>query len=170
MKTLLTFLFIFSITSVYALDKKLLQQSREAIVQVKKKSPVVKSALGSAHAYAVLPHVGSGGFILKGTHGKGIVFKGGSPIGSTAMTQTTVGLTIGGKKYIEVILFENSQSLKNFKEGNAKFTAGSSLYNLIKGKPKKIKYKEGLAIVILPIGGVMLDTSIGGQGFKYTPK
>jgi hypothetical protein len=66
MKTLLTILFIFSTSTVYALDAELLKESKQALAQVKKKSSVVSGALGSAHAYAVLPHVGSGGFIIKG--------------------------------------------------------------------------------------------------------
>ena len=170
MKYLLMVLFIFSTVNVYALDAELLKESKAAIGQVKKFSPGVGAAFSSAHAYAVLPHVGIGGFIISGAHGKGIVFRGGSPIGSTAMTQSTVGMSIGGKKYVEVVFFENASALKNFQEGNAKFTAGSSLYNLIKGKPVKVKYKEGMAIVTMGVGGIMLDTSIGGQGFKYTAK
>ncbi|RLA62549.1 MAG: hypothetical protein DRQ88_09175 [Epsilonproteobacteria bacterium] len=170
MKILLTWLFIFSTTSVYALDKQLLKEARQAINVLKSADPNLKSVFSSAHAYAVLPNVGQGGFIVSVIHGNGIVFKGGSPIGSTEMKQGSVGFSIGGKSFIEVIFFQNSQSLKNFTEGNAKFTAGSSLYNLVKGKPQKVKYKEGMAVVTMVKGGLMLDTSIGGQDFDYKAK
>jgi len=170
MKFLISFLMMFSINSVYALDSGLLKEANKAINVVKAADPNLGGVFSSAHAYAVLPDVGQGGFIVSGMHGKGIVFKGGSAIGQTEMKQASVGMSIGGKSFIEVVFFQNASSLKKFIAGDVKFTANSSLYNIVKGKPKKIKYKDGMAVVTLGKGGVMLDTSIGGQDFDYEAK
>jgi len=59
--------------------------------------------LDDAYAYAVYPTVGKGGLIVGGAYGKGEVFDHGRMIGYSDLTQATVGGTIGGQAYTEVV-------------------------------------------------------------------
>src|SRR5882757_9152730 len=63
--------------------------------------------IDDAYAYAVYPTVGKGGLIAGGAYGKGEVFDHGRMIGYSDLTQATVGGTIGGESYTEVVAFEN---------------------------------------------------------------
>ena len=46
----------------------------------------------NAYGYALFPTIGKGGMGIGGAHGKGRVYRGGTHVGNTSMTQVTVAL------------------------------------------------------------------------------
>ena len=127
------------------------------------------STLKKAYAYAIFPEVGKGGFIVGASHGQGEVYKKGTLIGYTKMTQTTVGAQVGGQTYAEVILFKNKKALDRFKASRFEGSAAATAIGGKKGAAAASKYKDGVAIMVLPIKGAMAEAAGGGQKFHFEP-
>ena len=61
--------------------------------------------LKKAYGYAVFPSVGKAALVIGGAHGKGAVFERGKMIGYATMSQTTLGVQLGGSTFAEVLIF-----------------------------------------------------------------
>jgi hypothetical protein len=57
-----------------------------------------------------------------------------------------------------------------FKEGKFDFAADASAVVLKRGVATNATFVNGVAVVVSPIGGAMLEASIGGQQFTYQQK
>jgi len=125
--------------------------------------------LDDAYAYAVYPTVGKGGLIVGGAYGKGEVFDHGRMIGYSDLTQATVGGTIGGQAYTEVVAFENKAALDKFLDKEYAFDASVSAVALKSGVAKTSRFQNGIAVFKYIKGGLMADASVGGQRFRFTP-
>ena len=151
-------------------DKAALHQKVE---QIKKdwqaKDPSFDATLKKAHAYAIFPEVGKGGFIVGASHGAGEVYEGVKLIGYSKMTQTTIGAQVGGQTFAEVILFRDQKALDRFKGGRFEGGAAATAIGGKKGAAKASKYKDGVAIWVLPLKGAMAEASAGGQKFAFEP-
>jgi lipid-binding SYLF domain-containing protein len=123
-----------------------------------------------AYGYAVFPTIGKGGFIFSGAYGQGVVYQKGKPIGTTSVTQASVGLTIGGQTSSELLFFRDKAALDNFQGGNYEFSAQASAVIAREGAAAKTSYDNtGVAVFVHVLGGAMLEASIGGQKFAYQP-
>lgn len=152
------------------LHKDELHQEVEAVKKTwQKKDNTFNAALKKAYAYAIFPEVGKGGFIVGASHGEGAVYKKGKLIGHAKMTQTTVGAQVGGQTYAEVILFENKAALDRFKAGRFEGSAAATAIGGKKGAAVASKYKDGVAIMVLPLKGAMAEAAGGGQKFAFEP-
>jgi hypothetical protein len=60
--------------------------------------------------------------------------------------------------------------LARFKAGQVTFAADASAVVLKTGVTTDTSFIDGVAVVVSPIGGVMLEAAIGGQQFTYQPK
>jgi lipid-binding SYLF domain-containing protein len=157
---------------------------------------VFKKAMGNstffdtAHAYAVFPTIGKGGFVLGGAFGNGRVYEQGKYIGDTSVTQLTLGLQIGGEGFSQIIFFEDRRALNEFTSGDFAFgarasavaltaaaqaqagTAGASAgasgsqYNAV----TVATYNNGMATFTIAKGGFMSEATIGGEQFSYKPR
>jgi lipid-binding SYLF domain-containing protein len=137
--------------------------------QWQEKDGTFDKTLKKAHAYAIFPEVGKGGFIVGASHGAGEVYKGGKLIGRAKMTQTTVGAQVGGQTYAEVILFKDKKALDRFKAGRFEGSAAATAIGGKKGAAAASKYKDGVAIMVLPLKGAMAEAAGGGQKFAFEP-
>jgi lipid-binding SYLF domain-containing protein len=147
-----------------------IQQQVEAIKkQWQEQDDSFNGALDKAYGYAIFPEVGKGGFIVGASHGEGAVYKKGKLIGHAKMTQTTVGAQVGGQTYAEVILFENKAALDRFKAGRFEGSAAATAIGGKKGAAIASKYKDGVAIMVLPLKGAMAEAAGGGQKFAFEP-
>jgi lipid-binding SYLF domain-containing protein len=145
------------------------QQVKEVKKLWQEKDSTFNATLGKAYAYAIFPEVGKGGFIVGASHGAGEVYKKGKLIGRAKMTQTTVGAQVGGQTYAEVILFENKAALDRFKRGGFEGSAAATAIGGKKGAAAACKYKDGVAIMVLPLKGGMAEAAGGGQKFDFEP-
>jgi hypothetical protein len=68
----------------------------------------------NSYGYAVFPTVGEGSFIVGAAHGDGRVYAHGVQVGTTAVTQLSVGFQAGGKAFSENIFFSkiNKRSMR----------------------------------------------------------
>jgi hypothetical protein len=133
------------------------------------KDPELQKFFDDAYGYAIFPSVTKGGLIVHGASGKGVVFEQGRPIGYSTLSQGGIGATIGGQEYSEVVFFETRSDLADFKGGNAKFSAQASAVATTSGASADAAYSDGVLIFTIAKGGLMLEASIGGQGFSFEP-
>jgi len=127
------------------------------------------AALSKAYAYAIFPGVGKGGLIVGASHGDAEVYEKGKLIGHAKMTQTTIGAQVGGQTYAEVILFKNKKALDRFKTSRFEGSTAATVIGGKKGAAAASKYKDGVAIMVLPLKGAMAEAAVGGQKFKFEP-
>ena len=124
----------------------------------------------TAYGYAVFPKITKAAVVVGGASGDGRVFEKGAYIGDVKLTQATIGASLGGQSFAEVIFFENKAALDKFKESNYEMTAGMSAVAAGEGKSMDAKYTNGVAVFTEAKKGLMADASVGGQKFKFTPK
>ena len=146
------------------------KRSHDTIAAFKKTDPGMDTFFKNAHGYAVFPEITKGAIGIGGASGDGTVFERGKAIGSSNMTQVTIGLQLGGQTYSEIIFFKDQAALDNFKAGNYEVAAGASAIALKDGVSKTADYEQGIAIFTMGTGGLMFEASIGGQKFSYEPK
>ncbi len=142
----------------------------ETIAAFKKKDPELKVFFTEAYGYAVFPSIIKGGaFGLGGAHGKGKVFERKLLIGTTSLSQGTVGFQLGGQSYSQIIFFKDKTALDRFRNGNLKFAAQASAIAATAGASRSAAYSNGVAVFTLPKKGLMYEASIGGQSFSFKP-
>ena len=74
---------------------------------------------------------------------------------------------MGGQSFSEILVFENQAALERFKAGRFGFAAEASAVVLKAGAATNANFVDGVAVVVQPIGGVMVEAAIGGQQFTY---
>ena len=149
-----------------SIGNKASKKTIKALNKFKKMSslqPYFKKARG----YAVFPNVGKGGFGIGGARGKGEVFEKGNVIGSTSLTQLSIGFQLGGQTFSQIIFFKDKKSLDRFTEGNFEFGASASAVLITEGANASADYSDGVAVLTFSKGGLMYEASVGGQKFSY---
>lgn len=159
-------------------------------IKLFKESNVSSNFFNNCYGYAIFPSIGKGGFILGGSYGNGKVFSQGEFTGRVTVIEGSIGFQAGGKKFSEIIFFEDKRAFDEFTSGAFEFdataqaiavTAGveaqASTYGSSAGASKnpitvrqaETTYYKGMAIFVHSKGGLMIEVSVGGQKFKYKP-
>jgi len=141
-----------------------------AIVDLKQTDPGMEDWFKNAAGYAVFPSVGKGGLVVGGAYGKGLVIANDVVVGTTSLSQVSIGLQMGGQAYAEFIFFRDETALEDFKRGNYELGAQASAVAATAGASADASYNKGVAIFTNVTGGLMYEASVGGQKFKYEPK
>jgi len=143
---------------------------KAALAEFERTNAKIKPFIDGAAGYAVFPTVGKGAIGIGGAHGSGLVYEKGKLIGSTTLSQITIGFQLGGQAYRELICFQNQQALDRFKGGNVEFDAQASGVAVTAGISFDAAYEHGVAVFTMAKGGLMYEASIGGQKFSFEPK
>ena len=164
---------ILSVSTAWAWDPdpndKMQLKVQAAILDIVAKDPGMEDWFKNATGYAVFPSVGKGGIGIGGAHGKGLVIAGDKVIGTTSLSQVTLGLQLGGQAYAEFIFFRDQTALDDFKRGNYEMGAQASAVAATAGAAADASYNSGVAVFTNTTGGLMFEASVGGQKFKFTP-
>jgi lipid-binding SYLF domain-containing protein len=135
--------------------------------------PGIEEYFKNAYAYIVFPTVGKGAAIVGAAHGNGLVFESGvfgySLVGRSSLTQTSVGLAIGGQKYTEVVFFQDEAAFNRLKTGKVEFSGQSSAVFNKKSTSSDIAYTNGIAVFTINHEGLMAELSVAGQKVTYEP-
>jgi len=138
--------------------------------QMRTADPALGTLVQRGHGYALFPDVGKAGLGVGGAYGRGVVYERGQHIGYSDLTQGTVGAQVGGQSFSEILVFEHKDALERFKAGQFGFAAGASAVVLKSGVATNPNFVDGVAVVVQPVGGVMVEAAIGGQQFTYQAK
>ena len=143
------------------------KNAEAAIAEFKRADPSIDAFFKNAHGYAIFPEITKGAVGIGGAGGDGVVYEQGAAVGTSSMSQVTIGLQLGGQSYSEIIFFEDQKTLKDFEEGNFEFAAQASAVALKSGASSNAKYANGVAVFTVAKGGLMFEASLGGQKFSY---
>ncbi|WDP90284.1 MAG: lipid-binding SYLF domain-containing protein [Desulfobacter sp.] len=159
-------------------------------LSVFKKAPTVQPFFKNCYGYAVFPTVGKGGFIIGGSYGEGRVYKLGTVTGVVKLIKGSIGFQFGGQAFSQIIFFQDQRAYKEFTSGSFEFDGSASAVAVTAGAQAKagteggtagasagpatgvqadIPYYKGMAVFIHAKGGLMIEASIGGQKFEFTP-
>ena len=150
----------------YSKGKKASDKTIKALNKFKNISSL-KPYFKKARGFAVFPNVGKVGIGIGGARGKGEVFENENVIGSTTLTQVSIGFQLGGQAFSQIIFFKDKKSLERFTEGNFEFGASASAALISEGANAAADYSDGVAVLTFSKGGLMYEASIGGQKFSY---
>jgi lipid-binding SYLF domain-containing protein len=181
-------LLTFSLSQAFAADNpaKLTKKCDEA-VKIFKAAGESGKFFANSYGYAVFPTIGKGAVGVGGAHGNGCVFEQGKRVGDAEMSQVTVGLSLGGKSYSQIVFFEDKRALDEFRSGSFEFGAEASATMITSAAGAQTStsgssagasggkndatttgsYYKGMATFMVTKGGGMMDASVGGQKFKY---
>ncbi len=155
-------------------ENELEQKASETITMFKDTDPGMEKFFDEAKGYAVFPKIAKGGLIVGGAGGKGVVYERGllgtRVIGYSNLSQGSIGLQIGGQVFSEIIFFQTDAALDSFKKGTTEFAGTASAVAVNAGASAEANYEDGVAIFTAGESGLMLQASIGGQGFSFEPK
>ena len=142
----------------------------EVIANFKNNYPAIKPYFEMAYGYAVFPTVTKGGIGIGAAHGNGEVYEKGTLIGTSGLTQVTIGVQLGGQTYSEIVFFKDKKTLDDFKVGNVKLGARASAIAANSGVSTDADYNNGVAVFTLSKSGLMYEATIGGQKFSFEAK
>jgi hypothetical protein len=141
--------------------------SKTALNDMYKADPALKDFKETGYAYAIFPEIATGAAVVGGSYGRGEVFEQGKFIGYADVSAGSFGASLGGAKYAELIIFQDKPTLDKFTSGKLSFEANASAVALKSGVATQYKFNNGIQVVKNPIGGLMVDASIGGQQFSF---
>lgn len=151
-------------------DREVLSSEvQTAIVTAKSKNPNMSKHFGTCYAYAVIPNVGKGAFIVGGAYGRGEVFKGGKKMGYCDVSQGSIGAQAGGQGFTEFLFFQNKAAYDKFVDNQFAFSANASAVAADAGAGSANDYQNGVAVFVTGQAGLMLEAAIGGQQFNFLP-
>ena len=162
---LLAIVALASTLTVRAEDLKV--KAQEALANFKLADPTLTNFFAKAAGYAILPGVGTGGFIIGGAHGDGLVYEKGKLIGDVSMTEVSIGAQVGGGSFAEIIFFETPEALQAFKSADWEMSGKAKASVAASGVAANAKYDQGVAVFTLPKSGAMVAAAVGGQKFKF---
>ena len=150
-------------------SKRGVKEKTQVSLENFKAMPELRPYFKNAKGYAVFPTVGKGGIGIGGARGKGEVFRDSKVIGSTTLTQVSIGFQLGGQAFSQIIFFKSKRDLNRFIQGNFEFGASASAALINSGAAVETAYSNGIAVLTVSKGGLMYEASIGGQKFSYEP-
>jgi lipid-binding SYLF domain-containing protein len=149
----------------------LMRDAQATLETMRGQDPGLDSLLQQSAGYVVFPEVGKGGVIVGGAYGRGIVFENGQPVGYAELNQASIGAQLGGQTFSELIVFRDPQGLAALKEGRFDIGATASATALTAGAAATTQFgDDGVAVFVVPRGGLMVDVSVSGQQINFEPR
>jgi lipid-binding SYLF domain-containing protein len=142
-----------------------LQQKAAAELNIMRgQQPGLDALLSSAAGYAVFPSIGEAGALyVGGAYGKGVLYQGGNVVGYVSLKQGSVGLTLGGKTYGELLILRSQYDVDRLKAG--KFAVGGDVGAVVltAGAQGKGTLDPNTSVIVRPHGGLMANITVTGQ-------
>jgi lipid-binding SYLF domain-containing protein len=148
----------------------LVAEATARLQQMQTEDPALGAMLQKGYGYSLFPDVGKAGLVVGGASGRGVVYERGQHIGYSALTQASVGVQAGAQSFSELLVFETKEALESFKAGQFGLAADASAVVMKSGVATNANFVNGVAVVVHPISGVMVEAAIGGQQFTYQAK
>jgi lipid-binding SYLF domain-containing protein len=141
-------------------------EAAKMLSQMEAADPSLKPVLDQSLAYIVFPSVGSGGFIIGGGAGSGVLYEHGVQTGFAELSKLQAGALVGGQSFAQVVAIKEPQALADLKSGRFDFGAQASAVIIRTGAASAATFENGVAVFIQPLRGAMVNASIGGQKIR----
>ena len=152
-------------------DQRALEARADATIEsMVRQDSSLRAVLNRSAGYAVFPSVTTGGFMVSGTGGVGVVYERGWPVGYVELQGGNFGATIGGESYSEIIIFETRDALNRLRSGNFDMNADIHATAISSGTAASATFEEGTAVFIDDESGLFASAAVGGQRLSYTAK
>jgi lipid-binding SYLF domain-containing protein len=104
------------------------KKASAALEQLYATTEAAKKLSSEATGILVFPSIGKGGFVLAGSYGSGVLYKGGENAGFYNTAEVSYGFQAGIEKYAYALFFMTDDALKYLdKSGGFELGAGPSL-------------------------------------------
>lgn len=141
----------------------------EAVAIFKSQDHGIQKFFDTSYGYAVFPKVYKGAFWVGGAYGKGQVYRQSQMTGYSSMSQATLGFSFGGEYFREIVFFSTKKEYDEFCSDEFAFSAQVTAVAVTEGAALKANYENGVVVFIIAQKGLMVDVSVGGQKFEFTP-
>ena len=142
--------------------------AQQELARMVSEHPDIQPLLDQSVGYIVFPAVGQGGFIVGGGAGQGVLFENGRASGFAELHNLAVGALAGGQRFAQLVIIQDQQTMQNIKSGRYDFGAQASAVILRSGATANANFRNGVAVIIDPIRGAMVNASLTGQRIKVT--
>lgn len=140
-----------------------------ALAHLIERNETLRDRLDKAAGYAIFPSVGKATAVLGATYGRGEVYERGRLIGYAALVQITIGVQLGGDTFIELVILDEPEAVRRFKEGKVAFAANAAAVIVKAGVAATRSSPPGADVQVVTEGGLLLETALGGQKFVFRP-
>jgi lipid-binding SYLF domain-containing protein len=148
---------------------KLAMRADATLATMKDRNPNLQSQLNESIGYAVFPEIGKGGVGIGAAYGRGVLYENGRMVGFVELNQASIGAQLGGQTFAELILIRDHAALDRIKNGTFSLSGDVSAVALTSGAAASADFREGVAVYVLPRGGLMAELTISGQQINYQP-
>jgi lipid-binding SYLF domain-containing protein len=141
-------------------------QAKQAMLN---KDPSIRSLLAQSAGYIVCPSVKEGGFVVGGAGAQCVIYQNGNVTGYATLSRVSAGALVGGQSYAELIAVRDKPTFEKVKGGDLDLGGQASATILKAGVGTAANFsKNGVAVVMDPTGGAMLNASVAGQRIQQT--
>jgi lipid-binding SYLF domain-containing protein len=152
-----------------AVSKEVHPAAQGALAHLVERDETLRDRLEKAAGYAIFPSVGKATAVLGATYGRGEVYERGRLIGYAALVQVTIGVQLGGDTFTELVILDEPEALRRFKEGKVAFAANAAAVIVKAGVAATRSSPPGADVHVVTEGGLLLETALGGQKFVFRP-
>jgi len=151
-------------------QQKLENEAAAALSSMRAQNPGIDSLLSASAGYAVFPNIGAAGAVyVGGAYGKGVLYQRGTPVGFVTLKQGSVGLTLGGKTYAELVLLRTQYDVDKLKAGKFELGGDVSAVVLTAGAGATGTLDPNTSVIVQPHGGLMGGITVSGQTIEFIP-
>src|SRR4029434_6884951 len=104
----------------------LLKSSQASRQEWNKIDPQFEAFAKKGYGYAFFPEITKGGLLVRGAHGRGVVYDTGPHIDSADLTSMSAGFQPGLQDSSQLIVFANQPAMDKFKRNEIDFGANAS--------------------------------------------
>ncbi len=144
------------------------RDARATLSRMEASDPGLRPMLASSVGYIVFPKVGAAGLLVGGGAGMGVIFEHGAQTGYATVEHLGVGALAGAQHYAELVVIKDPKVLDEVKHGRLDFGANASAVIVRSGASETATFEKGVAVLIEPLGGAMVNASLNGQRIHAT--
>lgn len=144
-------------------------QARNVVSQMVERDPSLRRVLNRSFGYVVIPRVSEAAWGVGGTGGVGVAYERGRPVGHVTLRQISTGIQAGAQRYAQLIVFQTPQAFQSLRSGQFGLTAQATATVLGRGGAEQVRFRNGVAVFVLPETGAMAGVSVAGQRLSFEP-
>jgi lipid-binding SYLF domain-containing protein len=145
-------------------------QARATLKSMRARDPGIDMILDRAVGYVVFPEIAKAGVVAGAAYGRGVLFERGLPVGYVELNQGSIGAQLGAQTFSELIVLQSIEHVDRMKTGTFSVGGDVSAVALTTGVAAQAEFRNGVAVFVMPRGGLMAELTVSGQQINYEPR